>query len=80
MGGILNSPLNAADFSLQVSEDGDDWFDADAVTDNTASITDRDINPVTARYVRLYVSRPTSLDFNQNLVVHEFEVYGLPSE
>jgi len=80
MGGIANSPLNAADFSLQISEDGDDWFDADTVTGNTASITDRDLDPVTARYVRLYVTRPTSLDLNRNLVVHEFEVHGLPCE
>lgn len=77
-GGTPSSPLNAADFGLQISDDGVNWQDADIVEGNTASITDRDLNLVTARYVRLYVTRPTSLDFNKNLVVQEFEVYGTP--
>ncbi|NMB39024.1 MAG: hypothetical protein GX994_05565 [Firmicutes bacterium] len=79
-GGIAESPLNAADFKLMISEDGVNWLDADTVEGNTASVCDRDLNLVTARYVRLYVTRPTSLDINKNLVVYEFEVYGMPLE
>lgn len=78
--GMSTSPLNAADFRLQVSEDGSNWYDADIVEGNTYSITLRDLNLIPARYARLYVTRPTSLDTNQDLVVYEFEVYGIPVE
>lgn len=73
-----DGPFNAADYKLQVSTDGVNWYDIDTVTGNTASFTDRNIKSTEARYVRLYVTRPTSLDFNQKLVVYEFEVYGIP--
>lgn len=80
LAGLADSPFNAAEFKLQISDDRDKWHDVDIVEGNTASVTDRDLNLVTARYVRLYVTRPTSLDVNQNLVVYEFEVYGSPVE
>jgi len=79
LGGPADGPLNAADFELQVSNDGVEWRTVDGVRENTRSFTDREIQPVSARYVRLHVTRPTSLDFNQNLVVYEFEVYGSPA-
>lgn len=78
LAGLNESPFNAADFKLQVSDDGDNWIDVDVVEGNTASITDRDLNLVTGRYVRLYVTRPTSLDVNQNLVVYQMELFGMP--
>jgi Beta-1,4-xylanase len=77
-GGPTDGPLNASDFELQVSRDGAEWTTIDQVVGNTQSITDRTIQPVVARYVRLYVTKPTSLEFNQNLVVYELEVYGTP--
>ncbi|HKM18015.1 MAG TPA: endo-1,4-beta-xylanase [Limnochordia bacterium] len=77
---ISHSPFNAADFILQVSEDGINWTDVDVVEDNTASTTERDLDLIKARYVRLFVTRPTSLEVNQNLVVYELELYGLPAE
>lgn len=80
VGGTAEGIFNASDFKLQVSDDGSSWIDVDVVEGNRLSITDRDIALVTARYVRLYVSRPTSVDFNQNAVVYEFEVYGFPIE
>lgn len=78
--GMATSPLNAADFRLQVSVDGSNWHDADIVEGNTYSVTLRDLNLIPARYARLYVTRPTSLDINQDLVVYEFEVYGISVE
>ncbi len=72
------SAFNAADFKLEVSSDGINWIEADSVEGNTASVTDRDLNLVEARYVRFYVTRPSSIDQIQNLVVYEFELYGLP--
>jgi len=75
---IPESPFNAADFKLQVSDDGINWTDVDAVEGNTASTTSRDLDLIKARYVRLYVTRPTNVEINQNLVVYELELYGLP--
>lgn len=75
-GEVEESPFNAADFSLQISDDGVNWQDVDVVEGNTASICDRDLNLVKASYVRLYVTRPTSVDRNNSLAVYEFEVYG----
>lgn len=80
LAGIAESPFNAADFKLQVSSDGTNWVDADIVEGNTASTTDRPLNLVEARYVRLYVTRPTSLETNKNLVLYELELYGFPIE
>ena len=77
-GGPSDGPLNAADFELQVSDDGMTWTKVDEVRDNTKYATDREIQPVVARHVRLYVTKPTSLESNQRLVVYEFEVYGAP--
>ena len=77
-GGPTDGPLNAADFELQVSGDGVQWSSVDEVRGNTQSVTDRQIQPAVARHLRLYVTKPTSLEFNQNLVVYEFEVYGTP--
>ncbi|MGB4472485.1 MAG: discoidin domain-containing protein, partial [Limnochordia bacterium] len=77
---IPESPFNAADFKLQVSDDGVNWTDVDAVEGNTASTTSRDLDLIQARYVRLYVTRPSNVEINQNLVVYELELYGLPVE
>ncbi|MGI6264332.1 MAG: discoidin domain-containing protein [Acutalibacteraceae bacterium] len=54
---------NTSDFQLQYSETGDpdgEWTTADTVIGNTARVTDRDITPFTARYVRLLVTKPDS--------------------
>lgn len=75
--GAAEDPLNTADFKLQISHDQKTWQDVDVVNDNLSSITDRTIAPVEARYVRLLIERPTSLEFNQNAVIYEWEVYGL---
>ncbi len=79
-GGVQQDPLNAKEFKLQVSADGITWEDADFVVDNVLSVYERELNLVEARYVRLYVTEPTSLATNKGLVVYEFEVYGLPVE
>ena len=68
-GQVEESPLNAADFALQVSLDGENWQDVDVVEGNIKSVYDKDLNLVEARYVRLYVTKPTSLDHNQRLGV-----------
>lgn len=75
-GPVDQSPFNAADFRLQVSQDGVDWYDADVVEGNTASIYESVLSPIPARFVRLYVTKPTSVENNLKLTVHEIEVYG----
>lgn len=79
LGGPTEGPLNAADFEFQVSSDGVNWRTVDEARGNMRSVVDRQIQPVTGRYARLYVTKPTSVEGNQNLVVYELEVYGTPA-
>lgn len=74
-GQVAESPFNAADFRLQVSEDGTNWLDADVVEGNTASVYENSLGFVPARFVRLYVTKPTSVELNTSLAVYELEVY-----
>lgn len=73
----LDGPLNTADFRLQISNDQIEWHDVDVVEGNNLAKTDRTITPVAARYVRLLITKPSSLDYNREAVIYEFEVYGL---
>ncbi len=79
-GGTTEGPLNTADFSLQVSQDKNVWYDVDAVTGNIHSVTNRAVNLVEARYVRLMITKPSSFEFNQDCVIYEWEVYGLKED
>jgi arabinoxylan arabinofuranohydrolase len=72
----VNGPINTADFSLQVSNDGVTWHDADVVKDNTDYVTDRTFTLTEARYVRLLVTRPSSIETSKGLVIYEWEVHG----
>lgn len=76
-GGQINGPQNTADFRLQVSGDGTTWHDVDIVEGNTDCVTDRVFPLVEARYVRLLVTKPSSLDHIRDLVIYEWEVYGM---
>ncbi|GAA6397570.1 discoidin domain-containing protein [Solibaculum mannosilyticum] len=68
--------MNTRDFKLQKSQNGIDWVDVDAVTGNTDAVTDRDVAPFLARYVRLFVTNGGS---QPNVArINEFEVYGAP--
>jgi len=76
----VDGPLNTADFRLQVSNDGESWYDVDVVEGNLSAKTDRFIEPITARYVRLYITKFSSLPISRDSVIYEFEVYGLEAE
>jgi len=78
--GLSDGPFNTADFRLQVSDDQVNWRDVDIVEGNVANRTDRAIEPVVARYVRIQITKPTSLAVNQQAVVYELEFHGLPME
>ncbi|QNK55922.1 S-layer homology domain-containing protein [Paenibacillus sp. PAMC21692] len=53
-----NTRYNTRDFSLQKSENGVDWLDVDVVEGNELKEVDRLIEPATARYFRIYITKP----------------------
>lgn len=66
---------NTRDFTLQVSTNGTTWTTVATVTGNTASVTNHTITPVSARYVRLDITAPTSTTDNAARI-YEVEVYA----
>lgn len=72
-----NSPFwNTQDFRLQKSDDGTVWSDVDVVQGNVQTVVDRYLpEPVTARYLRFYVSKGAA---DSNTVrLYELQVYGV---
>lgn len=66
---------NTSDFKLQISSDGAAWTDVDSVAGNKANLTNRWLsNPVTTRYARLYVTKPTN-NTDKATRIYEFELY-----
>jgi len=77
---------NTGDFQIQWSADGTtDWTPLFTVADNTDSVTTHSLEkPVTARYVRLYITAAQSIgsdvaDPDISAHIYEFEVYGIPA-
>ena len=69
-----NEAWNTADFRLEYRTDAkEDWKVADSVTDNRESVTLRDFAPVNARYVRLFVTKPTH-DGNEFSRIYNLQV------
>ena len=68
---------NTSDFKLQKSSDGSAFTDVDSVIGNTANITDRTVTAFTNRYVRLYITKPTSTT-DGAARIYELELYGNP--
>lgn len=79
------SKYNTCDFKLQYSNETEPdgandahWTDADVVTGNTDKTTDRNLEKsITARYMRLLVTKPTQ-DDNNAVRIQEFELYRNP--
>jgi hypothetical protein len=69
---------NTVAFNIQVSTDNVNFTTVVNVTNNTLSITTNDITPVTARYVRLNVTTPTS-DGDPATRIYEFQVFNADS-
>jgi hypothetical protein len=66
---------NTRDFNIQVSSNGTTWSTVATVTANTASTTTHTPTPVSARYIRLNVTTPTS-NGNAAARIYEFEAYA----
>jgi uncharacterized protein YjdB len=73
VGGELPA-YSTKDFKLQKSDDGITWTDVDTVTYNYNQVTDRDVPAFRARYVRLYITKP-SQSTSDVARIYEFEVY-----
>ncbi|MCA9172673.1 MAG: discoidin domain-containing protein, partial [Planctomycetales bacterium] len=67
------SAHKSRNFDLSASSDGQDWKTVDSVRDNTQALTDRDLSPTDARYVRLTILDPGD---DQRAQVADIEVYG----
>lgn len=66
--------LNTKDFKIQGSMDGNTWTDMDVVSGNTEAYLDKKITPVTARYVRVYITDPGA---DGAARIQQFEVHGV---
>ena len=69
----LPDSLNTRDFKLEVSNDGKKWESADCQSGNTMPVTDVDIVPVKARYIRLSI---TDSGEDQRARIADIEIYG----
>ncbi|MBZ2175071.1 discoidin domain-containing protein [Schnuerera sp. xch1] len=70
-----NTGWNTRDFKLQASDDGENWLDVDSIEGNTENISNKRMDPFTARYVRLYVTNPTNTS-DTAARIYELELYG----
>ncbi|GHI01128.1 endo-beta-N-acetylglucosaminidase [Neobacillus kokaensis] len=70
--------FNTQGFRIEVSTDGENWTEAVKVTDNTEAVSEHSITLTSARYVRLWVDKPTQ-GGDQAARIYEFEVHGFPS-
>jgi len=66
---------NTSGYRIETSMDGTNWTPAATMSNNTANTTSHTITPVTARYVRLVVTKPAP-DWNKIAMITEFQVFG----
>ncbi|GGL00955.1 discoidin domain-containing protein [Mangrovihabitans endophyticus] len=66
---------NTRDFTLAISTDGTTFTDVSTATGNTADVTVHPISPVSARYVRLRVTAPTTAGGGA-VRIYELEAYA----
>ena len=69
----LSPCLNTRSFMLEVSLDGKTWSRADMQVGNTLAVTDVDVAPVKARYVRLTITDPGEDGIAR---IGDVEIYG----
>ena len=66
---------NLVDYKLQGSLDNANWFDIDAVTNNSAHSTDRTVIPTKVRWARIYVTKGLRCNINFASIV-DLELYA----
>ena len=73
----MPSSLNTRSFKVEVSSDNKKWISVSTCSDNTDDVSDTDIEPVNARYIRLQIIDPGK----DNLVrIGDVEIYGKKAE
>jgi len=70
-----NIKFNARDFTLEASTDGDSWTQISDVHGNTKTVCGRNIDTVSARYVRLTLNTATQSN-DGGARVYEIELWG----
>ena len=65
--------LNTRNYRVQVSTNGTTWTTVDTYKENQAAVTDVNISPVRARYVRIYIDDP-GVDGTARIA--DVEIYG----
>jgi hypothetical protein len=69
----MDAALNSKSFTIEVSTDNKNWKTVSVCANNTDDVSDVDIAPIKARYVRLQITKPGK----DNLVrIGDVEVYG----
>ena len=79
---------NTSDFELQISDTGEDgsWKSVDEVVGNKESVFDKNLDaPVTAKFVRLFITKPTQEDNTDNIQnprarIGQLELYADPKD
>ncbi|MBQ7364676.1 MAG: discoidin domain-containing protein, partial [Clostridia bacterium] len=75
-GKIEGSGWNTEDFALEYQNENGEWIAADTVKGNRDDVTLRDIDPIKARYVRLFVTKPSQgEDYDPHARIYEFSVF-----
>jgi hypothetical protein len=69
-----STALNTKNFTIQTSNDNNSWTTVVTQTNNTAKITTHPIKPISARYVRVNITAPTS-SADTKARLYEVEAY-----
>ena len=72
----VDSSYNTKNFTISVSLDGKNWDAVDKQTGNMSNVTDKDIIPVLARYVRIDI---TNAGRDGIARIGDVEIYGMDS-
>ncbi|MDH5163166.1 endo-beta-N-acetylglucosaminidase [Heyndrickxia oleronia] len=67
--------FNTQAFRIEISMDGERWTEAVKVMDNTSAVSEHSISLMKARYVRLWVDKPTQ-GGDQAARIYDLEVHG----
>jgi len=69
----MDKSLNTKSFEVQISTNGSKWIRVDQQVNNIADVSDIDIEPVNARYVRLVITDPGADGIAR---IGDMEIYG----
>jgi len=65
--------LNTADYTVELSMDGTEWTEADKYVGNTVNVTDIDLEPTVAKFMRITITNAGSDNIAR---IADVEIYG----